>query len=333
MAQSVAVARGGNPGPAVAVVIASRNRPVRLRWLLNALGEQTFAAEQFEVLVAHDSCSPEVDRLLTTHRLRSSGQLRHLSLAAGSVVTGASRNAAWRVSRAPFVLFTDDDCRPSADWVQRAAAAAQDHPGAIIQGATIPDPQEAATLEGAPWVHTVCVRPPTAWAETCNIGYPREMLERLGGFDEQLRVAEDTDLAIRARAVGARIVAAPEMLVYHAVEERCLPDMLRSLGRWRDLAWLAKRHPGIRRHMWGGIWWKPEHAALMAALTGVGLAYRERRVNALALPWLALSLRHRGYRPRGIARSIAELPGRAAIDAAEIVTLGRGSIRYRTLLL
>jgi hypothetical protein len=85
--------------------------------------------------------------------------------------------------------------------------------------------------------------------------------------------------------------------------------------------------------MWGRIWWKPEHAALTAALAGALLARRDRRAAALALPWLALSLRHRGYGPRGIVRSLSELPGRAAIDATEIATLARGSVRYRTLLL
>ena len=48
---------------------------------------------------------------------------------------------------------------------------------------------------------------------------------------------------------------------------------------------------------------------------------------------LSLSMRHRGYDVHGIARSVSELPGRAALDAAEVVTLAGGSLRHRTLLL
>jgi hypothetical protein len=99
------------------------------------------------------------------------------------------------------------------------------------------------------------------------------------------------------------------------------------------LALLAKRHPSVRRQMWGGIWWKPEHAALVAAAAGSGLARSHRQAAALALPWVALSMRHRGYGRRGIARSLTELPGRAAIDATEIIVLAGGSVRYRTVLL
>lgn len=83
----------------------------------------------------------------------------------------------------------------------------------------------------------------------------------------------------------------------------------------------------------GGVWWKREHAALAAAAAAAALARRRRVTATAALPWVALSLGHRGHGPRGLLRSVSELPGRAAIDAAEIVTLARGSLRYRTLIL
>jgi glycosyltransferase involved in cell wall biosynthesis len=319
--------------PAVAIAIASRDRPLRLRWLLNALLEQRAPGDGFEVVVAHDPSDAETERALGAHPLRARVRLTTVTFPAHSAFPGAGRNAAWRASAAELILFTDDDCRPDRDWVARAVAAARSHPGAIIQGQTLPDPDEAATLLGAPWSQTMLVTPPTFWAPTCNIAYPRQILEQAGGFDEQLRVGEDTDLAVRARRSGARFVAAPEMLVYHAVEAHWLGAMLLVQARWRDLASLAKRHPEVRRQLWGGFWWKPEHAALVAAAVGAALARRQRLAATAAVPWLALSLGHRGRGPRGLLRSVSELPGRAAIDAAEIVTLARGSIRYRTLIL
>ena len=315
------------------VAVSSRNRPLRLRWMLNALHEQTLAPDRFEVLVAHDSSSPETEEVLRTHPLSATGQLRHMQFPDGSMLAGAKRNAAWRAARADLVLFTDDDCRPAPDWVERAVELAGAHPGAILQGRTLPDPAESATLLGAPWARTQLVEPVTLWAETCNIAYPRELLERIGGFDEEMLVGEDTDLALRAQDVGARILAAPEMLVLHAVQERWLFGTVRSLDRWADMPLLVKRRREIRRSLWGRIWWKPEHAALAALVVGAGLAGSRRRTALLALPWVALAMRHRGYGPRGIVRSVSELPGRAAIDAAEIAVLARGSVRHRTLVL
>jgi GT2 family glycosyltransferase len=320
--------------PDAAVVVSSHDRPVRLRWLLNALAQQTLPLERFEVVVAHDSSAPDTERLLRTHPLRAAGRLRHLRFDPGSVWPGAKRNAAWRAARAPLVLFTDDDCRPAPDWLEQAVAAGASHRGAILQGRTEPDPDEIAVLHGAPWAHTVSVHPPTAWAETCNIAYPRDLLERLEGFDEHVLVGEDTDLAMRAQAAGAPLVAVPTMLVHHAVQASWLPARLRSLGRWQHMPWVVKRHPQLRREVWGRIWWKREHAALMAAAAAPALARRRPgAAAALALPWLGLALRHRGYGARGILRSVSELPGRAAMDATEIAALARGSLRYRTVLL
>src|SRR5213593_4083172 len=54
--------------PLISVVVPSHERPLRLRWLLNALEEQTLAREQWEVIVAHDS-GPETQELLREHPL------------------------------------------------------------------------------------------------------------------------------------------------------------------------------------------------------------------------------------------------------------------------
>src|SRR3954447_16123165 len=196
----------------VCVAVASHERPVRLRWLLNALEEQTFAS--FEVVVCHDSRGEETERLLAGHPLARAGVLRHRRLPAGAGRPAVQRNVAWREGRAPVVLFTDDDCRPPADWLERAAAAVRAHPGAVVQGAVRPDPAEAHLLAAAPHARSLLVDPPGPWAQTANIAYPRALLERMGGFDEGFDSGEDTDLAWRAIEAGARYVGAPDALTY-----------------------------------------------------------------------------------------------------------------------
>ena len=44
--------------PEISVALATRDRPVRLRWLLNALEEQTLARDRFEVVVCLLYTSP-----------------------------------------------------------------------------------------------------------------------------------------------------------------------------------------------------------------------------------------------------------------------------------
>ena len=318
--------------PAIAVVVPSHERPLRLRWLLNALEEQTLDRSWFEVVVCHDSRGSETETLLRTHPLAAAGVLRHVRAEPGHG-PAVKRNLGWRAARAPLIAFTDDDCRPPADWLERALAAARSHPGAIVQGKTQPDPDELSLAMRSPHALTQLIDPPVPWAQTCNIVYPRTVLERAGGFDDGFEWVEDTDLAQRARASGVPYVGAPNVLTYHAVHALAIVPRLRSVGRWQHLALLVKRHPELRRHYPARCFWHERHGWLLLGLGGVALARRRPLALTLVLPWAWRAAPAYGGGLRGRVRSLLELPGRAAIDAAEVAALARGSIRYRTFFL
>jgi GT2 family glycosyltransferase len=225
-------------------------------------------------------------------------------------------------------VFTDDDCRPPADWLANLAAALR--PGAIVQGATHPDPYELGIFHHAPHARSQQIDPPHVMAQTCNIAYPRAVLEAAGGFDETFpqAVGEDTDLALRARAAGAPLVAAPQALTYHAVDSG-LTKRLRGSWRWQHMALLVRKHPQLRRELPLRGWaWKASHARWLLALAAL-LARRP----ALALPWVLGTPLTYGTHPRALVRTAAELPGRFALDGVETAALLRGSLRYRTPLL
>jgi glycosyltransferase involved in cell wall biosynthesis len=323
--------------PEIAVAVASHNRPIRLRWLLNALEEQTLDRERFEVVVADDSVGEEVAELLRTHPLAGDGTLRSLRFPPASENSASRlRNAAWRAARAPLVAITDDDCRPPPDWLENALAACEENPGAVVQGMTVHDPDEAANERG-PWWHSQTIVPPQVWAQTCNIVYPRELLERLGGFveDPPLAAGEDTELAWRARQAGAPYVGAREVLTFHAVVPQSLLGKLRGLRRWGDLAYIVKRHPGLRGEYPLWLFWKRTHAWLPPAALGAVLCFRRNPLyGALAIPWVVHTMPGYGEgHPRGRLRALSEMPGRLVIDTTEFAAMVRGSVKYRTLFL
>ncbi|WP_205698121.1 glycosyltransferase family 2 protein [Conexibacter sp. SYSU D00693] len=310
--------------PRVSVVVPSHDRPLRLRWLLNALEEQTLPREEFEVLVVHDSQGAQTDLLLASHPLGVSAQ----RVAPSGPAT--KRNAGWRAARAPLVVFTDDDCRPAPDWLERLLAVADAQPGAIVQGPVVVDPDELVVLHHAPWARSQEVTPPSAYGQTANIAYPRDLLGRTGGFDEALPVAagEDTDLLIRAKALGAPQMAAPDAVVLHAVFDLGLGDKMREAWRWTHLAEVVKRHPQLREHLVLRVFWKVDHPLMLLALAGVVL-----RRPWLMAPWALRRLGAYGPGPRARARAATEIAGNAAVDLAELSAAVRGSVRARTLFL
>jgi GT2 family glycosyltransferase len=314
---------------ALAVVVPTHGRPLRLRWVLNALEEADDPGVPWELVVAHNAGDRPTAELLAERGVRT------VVLPDGAG-PAALRNAAWRAAgAADLIVFTDDDCRPPAPWLRALADAARRNPGAIIQGPTHPDPDELGVFQRAPHARSQQIDPPHVMAQTCNIAYPRSVLEAVGGFDESFpqAVGEDTDLALRARAAGAPLVAAPAALTYHAVDWG-LRRRVRGSWRWQHMALLVRKHPELRAelHVWGWAW-KRAHLHWLLAALGLLAARRHPAALALTVPWLLETPHVYGSGPRALARTGAELPGRFVLDGVETAALLRGSVRHRSLLL
>jgi GT2 family glycosyltransferase len=302
----------------VSVVVATRDRPGRLRRLLATLDAQTLPAERFEVVVVDDASGPETAAVLAGTRAR----VIRRDTPGGP---GAGRNVGWRAARSPLVAFTDDDCEVTPEWLETLLETASANPGAFIQGRVLPLPAEEASY--GPFSHTIRIEGLTRGFETANMLYPRELLERLGGFDERFsRSGEDTDLAWRAMDAGARAVFAHDALAYHAVVQLGPRGQLRRAARWHEAPLVYKRHPALRRTLALGIFWNSGHLRAWAALVALVLPARLRWLRlALAAPYVRYL----------VARRSGPLlaPYLVLRDGIELATLVRGSLRYRTLVL
>ena len=316
---------------AVTVVVPSHARPQRLRWLLNALEEQTLT-RPWEVVVVHDYDAATATRVLDRHPLAEQGRLRHVAIEPGTGSPARQRNIGWREARGRLVAFTDDDCRPEPEWLDRLLASVRDPDRDVVQGATRPDDLEHHVF-AAPHVRTLAIEPPGPFAQTCNILYPRAVLERLGGFDEVAISGEDVGLSRRAIAAGSPIVGARRAIVNHAVESHTLPGILRQNLKWRHLAYLVKRHPEVRDDLCLRVFWDENHLAAVVALAGVAASRRRRGLALLAVPYVVRMTRRRGGGVRGRVTALAELPGQSVRQLAEVAGMAAGSVRHRTLLL
>ena len=313
--------------PEISVVIPTRDRETRLAFALEALAEQTLDPERFEVIVVR--AADPADPLAAAPVGLPVRFLAH----GGEPGPGAQRNLGWREAAAPLVAFTDDDCRPEPGWLEGLLAAARDE-STIVQGRTEPDPDERHLLIGL--ARSLEVVRPNDWYATCNIAYPRALLERLGGFDEAFRFsAEDADLGLRAREEGADRVFADEAVVRHAVLPEPIPKALREAARRDSTPMLLARHPRQRDALHFGVFWKPSHAALLLAAAGL-VAFRGRPLlqAAAAFPYVDRYVDWRQLgRPRSAVRVALNLGARVAIDAVEVAVTARGAIQQRTLIL
>jgi hypothetical protein len=248
------------------------------------------------------------------------------------------RNVGWRASEAELIAFTDDDCRPAPDWLQSLLAAWDRHgrdADVFLQGRTEPDPDEDHLLHRL--ARSQRIEGPSPTFQCCNIAYPRALLERVAGFDEDFDFGgEDTDLGLRAIENGAAREYVPEPLVWHAVLPRGLGQAISDSLSWQSIPLMVRRHPQLRDDLPHRYFWKEAHEGFVLAAAGLALAPRTRGLSLLAaVPYVRwyLAGRERPETPRQLARFAVFLAERAVVDGAEVIATARSAVRYRTPLL
>jgi GT2 family glycosyltransferase len=243
-----------------------------------------------------------------------------------------ARNDGWHAARAPLIAFTDDDCEAAPGWLAAGLTAARANPGAVIQGRVDPLPAETDRL--SPFVRTLRVHGDGPYYQTCNIFYPRELLERLGGFDAAaypLPGGEDTDLGWRAIEAGAPTAYAPEAQVFHAVSEIGALGRLRVAARWSRSLQVYSRHPEARRLVFTRrLFWKPWHYTLTRALLALLLPRRLRHLRVFLIAPYVDSLLVRCEYEHG---RVWHTPFYVAEDVVEVVAALRASVRYRMIVI
>ena len=313
----------------VSVVFATHNRAERLAALLRSLRDQTLDIERFEVIVVDDGSADTTPDVL--QRELAAGDIR-LRVLRNEQPRGpaAARNAGWRAARGTLIAFTDDDCRATPGWLEAGLAAWGDDPDRFVQGRTDPDPAEAGN--SGPFTRTLTIHKLGPHYQTCNVFYPRTLLDRHDGFfGEGFSVpsAEDADLACRCLEGGAHARFADDARVFHAVHELGPLGLLRIAWRWHEAVQLIARHPSQRRTLIHRVFWKGTHYLLARA--AIGLLLPRRRGLAPLRFWCLAPLAPTYLRRGRSAGGTAWLaPYYLVHDIVETIAILRGAVRYRT---
>jgi FkbM family methyltransferase len=214
------------------VVIATRDRPADLEACLRALEGQT-VENAFDVIVVDDGSVPAVEvqsrRGLNVRVARTTG-----------IGPGQARNVGVKASTADVIMFTDDDVVVDSDWIARALAYFEAHPGAVgVEGVvrSLPwDPLYENSIETS--------APGHRW--TCNMAYRRSVLVATNGFAAGFPAAhcEDRDLGLRVSSVG-HIGFEPSMKVTHTPRALTLRQMIRRGRLVASDIELERRHPEV----------------------------------------------------------------------------------------
>ncbi len=163
-----------------------------------------------------------------------------------------ARNTGWKNASGEIILFTDSDCIPEKDWVDRMLEYYSLNDICCVGGSyDIANPESLL----ARCIHQEILERhrkmsgEVDYLGSFNLSYGRNVLEEVGGFNEEFGYAsgEDNDLSYRVRKKGYKLTFDREIKVSHFHQTkfiRYLKEQFRH-GFWRMK--LYRLHPDMAK--------------------------------------------------------------------------------------
>jgi len=218
----------------VTVVIPTYNRCHDLEHCIQALFQQQYPRDDYDIIVVDNSSSDGTAALVARLQEKPVCGIRYFVIPPGG--PARARNRALAEAKGDAVALVDSDVRLDPQWLQHTTAVMQqDRTIGIVSGklvyASRPDRLNAFGGElgriGLGWdrhegeVHDrINKRIECLWASGAALLVRRSLAERMGGFDETFFYGyEDTDYGWRMNLCGGRVVCTPDAIAYHCVGE------------------------------------------------------------------------------------------------------------------
>ncbi len=319
--------------PFACVIIPAYNAARTLPATLAALRAQTIPTARLEVIVVDDGSTDATAAVAAAAGVRV---LRGPNRGAA-----AARNWGAAVARADIVLFTDADCVPAPGWVAAMLAPFRDPAVVGVKGAYRTQQRSLvarfAQIEFLDRYALQARQPTIDLVDSYAAGFRRAAFLAADGYHTGFIGNEDVELSYRLADRGARLVFAPDAVVYHT-HAATLGRYLRvkvSRGYWRILVYRRYPHKVLRDSYTPQV--LKAQVALLGALagcTGPALLWPPLRplcgvlagsLIASTLPFTAFAAR---YDPVVAVCAPALVIGRALAlglgSAAALVGLGPG---------
>jgi GT2 family glycosyltransferase len=198
----------------VSVIVPTHDRKAALHRCLTALRAQEHP--DFETLVVDDASSDDTAEMVR-------GEFPEVRLIVLDRNRGAAtaRNHGIEAAGGELLAFTDDDCIVPPDWLLRherlhADAKIGAAGGPLVSAA--PNFFDRFDMARYPAWHAPTADPEPAPADELyanNLSVRREVLERVGRFDERYLSGEDPQLTRRIGRAGYALLRDPELRVEH----------------------------------------------------------------------------------------------------------------------
>lgn len=205
--------------PFVSIVVPTFNRPVQLARCLRALTLLDYPRDCYEIIVVDDGGTVALADVVASFAEDVCLRL----VVKANQGPAAARNFGASLANGRFLAFTDDDCAPSAGWLQQLAEHLQKDPQLMVGGYTMntlprnPFSITSQLLIDYLYAHYNRTESRARFFTSNNFAVAAALFWQVGGFEETMPLAagEDREFCDRWLDQGYGMVYLPRAIIYH----------------------------------------------------------------------------------------------------------------------
>lgn len=232
--------------PFVSVIIPVFNGGKELACCLDALQAQTYGSDRFEALVVDNGSTDDTVEVASNYSfVKVMKELKPSSYAA--------RNMGIVQARGDILAFTDADCIPTQNWLESAVARLNGQENTVIVGNISmfanSNPSFIELYDMADSFTQKSYVEKWKFGPTANLIAHREIFDKVGNFDGELKSCGDVQWGQRASEAGFDLIYADDVVVRHPARrtiDSLLSKVRRIAGGVEDL---QRVHPTISHPM------------------------------------------------------------------------------------
>lgn len=215
--------------PRISLIICTYNREKFLGHALQSLTQQTLAPEAFEILIINNN-STDSTPTISQDFIAANPKLNVRYFVETNQGLSYARNRGIKEAMAPIITYIDDDAEAESDFLEKVLSFFEKKPEtAGIGGRILPK------YEGTPpqWMNKYLYGFVTkvdfgdqgftytgkSYPAGCNMSYRKDLLEQVGGFNENLKWrADDKYIFFAIQQVSDQVFHYPDAVVQHNID-------------------------------------------------------------------------------------------------------------------
>ncbi|MDI6782998.1 MAG: sugar transferase [bacterium] len=227
----------------ISVIVPVYNAESTIGDCLTALTKQTVSQSDYEIVVVDDGSTDNTSEIVR--------QFPVIYIREENQGPAMARNLGAQVAKGDLILFTDSDCIPEPDWIEKMLVPFKNNPEVVgVKGVYLTQQKQLAArfaqAEFEERYERLKKFKYIDFVDSYSAGFKKEVFLSIGGFDPAFAVAnnEDVELSYRLAQQKYKMVFQPEAKVSHLHADAFFDYLYLKLTRayWRMLAY--RRHPG-----------------------------------------------------------------------------------------